>query len=244
MKKFTKYLVAGAFAACSAYASADPITVGGVTWDPDLPVDFRADFNFVQDFAGNPNVAGTELFGYGIIYSLNNSLFRGVEFCSGCELTFEIGGFLTDDSNGFQDGEGYINVYRDYSLDYDYATDPYNATAATNGDLWIRFNAGNVNFLSTESDTSNPYLSGQLSVQWFLDQTVLGTSALAFDSFETGTQVDGGDAYSSANATFGIDTGATGNGTLFADTVPAPTTLALFGLSVLGLGAVKRRRKA
>lgn len=243
MKKLNKFLMAGVLAASSTFASADPITVGGVTWDPELPVDFRVDFNFVQNFDGDASVAGTELFGYGIIYSLNNSLFRGVEFCSGCELTFELGGFLTDGNGGFQDNNGiengFINVYRDYSQDYDYANDPFNAAKATNGDLWLRFTAGNVNFLSTSSDTNNPYLSGQLSVQWFLDDP----TALAYNSFETGSQVDGGDAYSSANTTFGIDTGATGNGTLFADSVPAPTTLALFGLSVLGLGAVKRRRK-
>lgn len=231
MKKFTKYLVAGAFAACSAYASADTVTVGGVTWDPDAPTDFNAAFDFVQDFNGN------ELFGFGSIYKINNL----TSFCSGCELTFEIEGFMTDGSGGFQDGMGVISVYRDFAQNYDFANDPFNSTTAGDGELWIQFTAQNVNFQSTSNDPQNPYLSGFLSVEWLLGDS----SALAFEQFATGTQVGGSDAYSTGSATFDIlPQGAIGNGNLFADTVPAPTTLALFGLSVLGFGALKRRRKA
>jgi hypothetical protein len=231
MKKFTKFLVASAFAACSAYASADPITVGGVTWDPESSLDFKADFDFVQDFNGN------ELFGFGEIYRINGLS----SFCSGCELTFEIEGFMTDGLGGFANGEGVINVYRDFAQNYDFAGDPFNTTTAGDGDLWIQFTAENVNFQSTSSDANNPYLSGFLSVEW-----ILGTStALAFEQFATGTQVGGSDAYSTGSATFDIlPQGAIGNGNLFADTVPAPTTLALFGLSIFGFGALKRRRNA
>lgn len=235
MKKFTKYLVAGAFAACSAYASADTVTVGGVTWDPESADDFTASFDFVQDFRNG----GQELFGYGEIYEIN---FLD-NFCSGCELTFELSGFMIDGAGGFQDGMGTINVYRDYADNYDFsvASERFNSTTATDGDLWIQFVAQNVNFQSTSADPSNPYLSGFLSVEWILGDD----TALAFEQFNTGTQIGGSDAYSTGSATFGrIANGAIGNGNLYADTVSAPSTVAIFGLSLLGLGAIKRRRNA
>lgn len=231
MKKLNKFLMAGVFATCSAFASADTVTVGGVTWDPDAPTDFNAAFDFVQDFNGN------ELFGFGTIYKINNNF----NFCNGCELTFELDGFMTDGQGGFQDGMGTINVYRDYAENYDFAADPFNTTTAGDGDLWIQFNAANVNFQSTSSDPANPYLSGFLSVEWVLGDN----TALAYEQFVMGSQVGGADAYSTGSATFGIlGEGAIGNGNLYADTVSAPSTVAIFGLSLLGLGAIKRRRNA
>tara|TARA_B100000408_G_C10311089_1_gene228852 strand:+ start:2952 stop:3659 length:708 start_codon:yes stop_codon:yes gene_type:complete len=235
MKKFTKYLVAGAFAACSAYASADPITVGGVTWDPDSTSDFTASFDFVQDFRNG----GAELFGFGEIDKINYL----TNFCNGCELTFELFGFEIDGSGGFLDGKGVINVYRDFAQNYDFSveSDRFDSSKATDGELWIQFEAQNVNFQSTAGDDDNPYLSGFLSVEWILGDS----SALAFEQFATGTQIGGSDAYSTGNATFGITgNGAIGDGSLYADTVSAPSTVAIFGLSLLGLGAIKRRRNA
>lgn len=232
MKKLTKFLLAGAFAACSAYASADPITVGGVTWDPDAPSDFNAGFDFVQDFRPN----GQDLFGFGEIYSINGSK----NFCSGCELTFVLDGFKTDGPGSFAN-QGTIKVYRDFAEDYDFINDPFNATTASGGDLWIEFSAIQVDFTSRSTNPNDPFQSGFLSVQWELGNPL----ALAFEQFSQGTQLNGSDAYSTGSATFDIlSNGALGNGNLFADTVPAPTTLALFGLSILGIGALKRRRNA
>lgn len=232
MKKFTKYLVAGAFAACSAYASADTVTVGGVTWDPDAATDFNAGFDFVQDFRNG----GTELFGFGEIYAINTMR----DFCNGCELTFVLEGFMLDGQGGFLN-QGTISVYRDFAENYDFGNAPFDNTTAGDGDLWIQFIAQQVDFDSRSDDANDPYQSGFLSVQWILGDS----TALAFEQFAQGSQINGSDAYSTGSATFDIlPQGAIGNGNLFADTVPAPTTLALFGLSVLGFGAFKRRRNA
>ena len=65
MKLFKKVLTATAFAAAVVSSNAATINVGGVVWNPDAANDFTAQFNFAQQFLGNPLVVGTALQGFG-----------------------------------------------------------------------------------------------------------------------------------------------------------------------------------
>lgn len=239
--KIRTVLTSAALLGLSSAAYAAPINVGGVVWDPTAPDDFTTEIRFVQEFLADPAVAGTELRGWGDVTSLN---FEN-NFCPSCELTFGFGGFLTDGAGGFQNGFGYIDVFVDSTPNYSYSTDRFNRDNAIDGDLWIRFVAGNVNFMSTSADPNNPFLSGFLNVEWFLDDD----TALAYDYFVPGSMINGSDAYSSANATFGFlgcqgTTLACGNGTLGSATIPEPATIGILGLGLLGLGGMARRKKA
>lgn len=235
--KYLKTLVgAAALAVASFNVSAAPVTVGGVTWDPDSAIDFRAGIEFVQDFNGDPLVAGTELFGFGRIFSINNMF----NFCSGCELTFEFSGFETDGQGGFVNNKGSIRVYSDNTPDYDFTGDAFNSYTAANGLLWLELKARDVDFLSRQPNAANPYTSGFLSVTWLLGDI----TAAAYGNFVPGNQPGGSDAVSDTSATFGINTiGAVGNGNIFSQTIPEPTSIALLGLGLLGLVGGRRFKK-
>ena len=87
MKKLTSLLGASVFALSTFAASAAPVNINGVTWDPTDPLSFAADTDFfTQSIINNP---GDTLSGWGRIGSVNVDS----SFCAGCELTFEFGGF-------------------------------------------------------------------------------------------------------------------------------------------------------
>lgn len=239
MKKLFKFFTAGALALSAMSVSASNITVGGVTWDPDASVDFQTSFRFYQNFNGDPNTAGTELSGLGEIFSVND-LFNN-EFCpSGCQLAFVFSEFLTDGNGGFEQGSGKLSVYVDSDSDYDFVNDPQNSGNITDGTLWLELIATSVVFETNGGAQS--YNSGSLFVDWDL-----GTdTALAYDFFVPGSQPNGSDAFSDTSASFLVSANSfKGTGSLYADTdaVSAPSTIAVFGLSLLGFGTLKRRRK-
>ena len=237
MKLLKGLAAAAALTIASFSANSAPITVGGVTWDPDSTVDFTASINFVQLFNGNPVIANTELFGFGRVASINtwNS------FCLGCELTFSFGNFLTNGAGGFVNNSGYLRVYVDNTPDYDFENNPNDPINAVDGPLWLELLAQNVTFFSTVPTTPNPYAAGFLSVTWLLGDA----SALAFNYFQPGAMLGGFDAVSSTAATFGVNSaGAIGSGDIFSSTIPEPTSIALLGLGLLGLVGGRKFRKA
>ena len=66
----------------SGAALANPITVGGVTWDPNSPLDLNIQALNLRETAVTG--VGDVLHGYGQIGSINGNN----SFCSGCDLTF------------------------------------------------------------------------------------------------------------------------------------------------------------
>lgn len=159
--KRIKYLLVATALGIAGNAAADPITVGGITWDPDVGADFDAGSSVWENFIdpGPDGVFGTTddvedtISGYGQINSINGygaSAF-GNGFCEwGCQLTFAFGGFtinaaesdLSDPgSQHFVFDGGWVNWYVD-----DIATgtimdfgDPASLTMAdaTDGTLWL-----------------------------------------------------------------------------------------------------------
>ncbi|MFT4994586.1 MAG: hypothetical protein ACI965_001621 [Paraglaciecola sp.] len=135
---FKKTLLAGTTAALlSSAAMASPITVGGITWDPDVLLDLTVTTALLQE-AIDGNV-GDVLFGIGKVAFINGSS----SFCTGCELTFQFGGYTITSTtapaaptNFIFDG-GWVNFYADTTPDYD----PNGEIAtATDGLLWLTMN--------------------------------------------------------------------------------------------------------
>ncbi|MDP4528110.1 PEP-CTERM sorting domain-containing protein [Alkalimonas delamerensis] len=235
--KIRTMLVGAALLGLSSAAYAAPITVGGVTWDPNAAIDFRAQFDFAQEFTGNPAVAGTELFGYGIVRSINGT--NESVFCTSCELTFEIGGFLTDGAGGFVQEEGFIRIFSDSTPDYDFTNNPMDAATATNGSLWLELLARDIAFVTLSPDPATPYTTGILSATWVLGDV----TAAAYGNFQQGL-FNGNDASSVSEASLFIGSTFDGSGVLRASTIPEPATIGILGLGLLGLGGMARRKKA
>ncbi|WP_213999944.1 PEP-CTERM sorting domain-containing protein [Arsukibacterium sp.] len=237
MKKLTTLLGASVLALATFAASATPININGVTWDPAAPNDFRAQYDFAQQFDGSPEIAGTELFGYGIVRSINGT--NESVFCTACELTFEIGGFFTDGAGGFVQNQGFLRIFADSTPNYDFTNSPMDAGTATDGNLWLELLAQDIAFITLSPDPSTPYDTGILSVSWLLGDT----SASAFNNFVPGT-INGNDASSVSEASLVVGNTFDGSGTIRAATIPEPASLAILGLGLLGMGALSRRRKA
>lgn len=265
MSKFTKVIkgtVAALALATSYNASADTVSAGGIEWDTftqDGAQAMSAAFTFQQWFtndytsggvigsasANNPVApqVGAELVGVGLFneFSVGRSL-GTPDFCetgtsSSCELTFAFGGLIATSPTTFDYSNAWLNVYFDDTPDFPTSASGSplwtEAGDAQNGSLWASFSwddfvfvAGNLNggVISAALSVTGSDLPGVVDAldygQGQPDFTML-SSALFFP----------GNVRS---------TGGTGN----MQSVSAPSTVALFGLSLIALGAASRRKKA
>ncbi len=255
MKTFKKLLGASVFLLSSFTASAGTISVGGVTWDPSSILDFEA--NSASFFQNTINNLGQELTGYGQVASIN----AGISFCNSCELTFEFGGFISSgvvpdpatiganifSSTGdsievdFTFTGGWVKFYVDNSQNYD----PLDGTTAGDGTLWL-------STLAQTMGSGSTLDADGVVVEWdglapVFDAIIDGTGLALLD-------VDGGLAMGNfdTNAKFGADflmrsvfgSANPDNVTLQGESIPEPASIALFGLSLLGLAGAARRKQS
>lgn len=198
-------------------------------------------------------------------FNLGNGL--GEPNCNGCELTFSFGGLFFDPQNAaapIDSSEGWLNIYVDYAQvggEFDeaamdnFADSTDHAERAVDGDLWLSLGLRDFIYNADPSYVTlgEPLLSG--TTLFYGD--VLGglaeynfipdffASAFEADAFGLTSIFDDNSRTPTSQAALNVQNySVRGSGNVEAATVSAPSTIAMFGLALVGLGAVTRRRKA
>lgn len=250
------FAMGAAMALTSVSASASPINLGGVVFDPDGAFDFTAKGSLFEVFVIAPGDVDR---GYGQIDRINEKL----NFCPTCELTFVFDQFVmvdNDPSHLLFTG-GVLNIYVQ-----DTAAPGFTAYDATNG---FATAGDGVLWLSLAAHTDTRMNGGVLQTGTLFGQVesgVLGkdprgkgggmfdvVGGLAAANFDTNTKADsiGGFADFNFNSEFQptetpVPAGAlpiSGTGSLQGNSIPEPGSLLLVGLGLMGLAAAGKRKQ-
>jgi hypothetical protein len=255
IKKITASMV---IVVASFSTSASLINVGGVVWDPDHAGDFGGTAGLIyQDVAANRDISG-----YGTVSFLNGLDVLG--FCPGCELEFEFGGYTLSTNDGgldpLNDPNGGLTTFFEYTGGWvkyyvdntpEGLTDVTQLTAANTGSggganlLWLSLEGA----VGAGVDTT--FIGGPLfnAAAGAGDFDVVGGAAAS--NFDTNSVLLTSGEY--ADITFVSSFSkltANGDGTSFStgsanfsgESIPEPTSLAVFGLALLAFGANARKK--
>lgn len=259
MNIIRKLLATIALIIASVSISASPINVGGVVWDPDYASDFSGVAGLIyQDADVDRNLSG-----YGVITTLNGLDAAG--FCPGCELTFQFGGYtlstfdggadpLNDPSGGitphYEYTGGWVNYYVDNTPDN--LTDVLQLTEANTGSeggtnlLWLAVE-GAVNQGVDTTFVGGPVFNAAIGAGAF---NVIGGAAMNNIDTDSIVMGNGDTADISFSSSFtvlkpnpdGPGSSSTGSANFYGESIPEPTSLAIFALALLALGANAHRK--
>lgn len=260
--KFTNYLAAGALLLGSSAAYATPITVGGVTYDPIANGGMAGAFKFQQWYAdassyttdvdgittlldGNAVTPGAGfLTGVGLFDEIEfaRNLFGNIGFpselnyCTGCVLTFSFGGLVAQAPSAsgiinFNTSQSWLNVYFQEPIPFTSvnANSYLNVNGFQNGPLWASMKFDRFwldgSILGGRVQSTLSVTGGMTDVVNALDRHD-GQS----DIFLQGIASIDGLRSSAASGQF--------------ESIPAPASLAILGLGLLGLAGSRRFKKA
>ncbi len=214
------------------------------------------------------NTSGAELVGVGS-FKVNTGLV-GEPSCNGCELTFSFGGLYFDNQTLLNADDAWLNVYVDYDMangvfDEELIRTSANkeaeagiqAVRASDGTLWASLNL-DAFFYTPDSRYENvgePLISGSTEFFGIVDGGIAEDNFVGhffsgvFDAFADGLTA----SFDASDSDFRFTQNPndmelskysqSGSGRVLAQTVSAPSTIALFGLALIGIGAINRRRK-
>ena len=220
---FLKTIVAVSAIAVSSFSvNAEQLTVGGITWDSsysDPAHTFFDDFFALASYSEIITASG-DLSGSGNVSTVNGT--NANTFCvvAGCSLNYSFDGFNVDASNA-------------------------NAVSISAGTLDFTVteaNGSTTTFLSLVAGDSGSYTATSANHTSFTAFfNVLEIAGTAWKNFDTDTQLGGTDFGMLASQTPNNLIGDLHTTVFKSNSVPAPTTLAIFGLGLLGLAAARRK---
>jgi PEP-CTERM motif len=240
VNKIRSILLGGAVAvAAMGTAGAAPVTVGGVTWDPDYLLDFASSsVQMHQIFEGDGSVRG-----YGVISTINGR--SQSQFCDACELTLVFRDYRPTSTvgNTVLYSGGVVEIYMNTGESSINPNDPLtvNDNNVGRGDLWLSlagYEYNGATLRGTVYSQRPPNLSGLGQLE------VVGGIAARY--FDTNLQVGGADLAFSASFTQpypGQPNHVIGTGNFYGvSAVPEPSAYLMLGAGLLALTQLRRRK--
>lgn len=251
MNLLKTFVAASVIALASFSVNASQIQSGGITWNPDytsgLGEDFFAAAAYSQEFiAGSSRggittgdsvlfsdlAIGDTLRGYGAISELNGQY--PTAYCVTCtELTFAYSDFEVTATTGIG-----APLFTGGSLGF-YVNNGQRL-ADTTGSLFNNASAGALWLDLVSSSTVGTDLTGTANTDGLTSYfDIVSTAGTAAGNFNTNSLAYGADMAFTGNIFNGTNAG---RGEFVGNSIPEPTSLAIFGLGLLGLAGAARRK--